>query len=148
MKTWGKRLLVAVVGFLAAGLLGCGASQEARGTLEPVATTVPFSEYLGLPQPSPTFNPTGPTRNCSDFTDWGDAQGFYETARRAGMNQHILDVDRDGIACEPLLLAQWRGTWYALDEAIEARALTEQALSERSDYQLDSFRDTYDRDRY
>lgn len=40
--------------------------------------------------------------DCADFSDWHDAQRFYEAAGVG--DPHGLDRDGDGIACERLKL--------------------------------------------
>ena len=47
-----------------------------------------------------TYDPSGPDRNCGDFSSQSEAQAFYEAAG-AG-DPHRLDGDGNGVACESL----------------------------------------------
>jgi hypothetical protein len=41
-------------------------------------------------------------RDCSDFPSQHGAQAFYEANGGPRSDPHLLDEDRDGIACEAL----------------------------------------------
>ncbi len=47
-----------------------------------------------------TYDPSGPDRDCGDFSSQAEAQAFYEAAG-AG-DPHRLDGNNDGVACESL----------------------------------------------
>lgn len=51
---------------------------------------------------SPKYDPLGPDKDCSDFKQWGDAQGFYIAAGGPAVDRHRLDGNKDGIACNSL----------------------------------------------
>lgn len=48
------------------------------------------------------YSPTGPDRDCGDFSSQAQAQCFFEAAGGPGRDPHGLDGDHDGIACESL----------------------------------------------
>lgn len=51
--------------------------------------------------PSSAYSPDPAIdRDCGDFSNWRDAQDFYEASGDA--DPHGLDADNDGIACETL----------------------------------------------
>jgi hypothetical protein len=61
----------------------------------------------GLP-PTPTaivggelvYDPLEPDRDCGDFSQWRDAQAFYEAAGGPTSDPQRLDGNNDGVACE------------------------------------------------
>ena len=67
------------------------------------ATAVPTSAL-----PSPTidpsllFDPFGPDRDCSDFSNWEDVYDFYLAAGGPSQDPHGLDGNNDGDPCESL----------------------------------------------
>jgi len=46
------------------------------------------------------YDPTGPDRDCSDFSTQAEAQAFFEVA--GADDPHRLDSDGDGVVCESL----------------------------------------------
>ena len=72
------------------------------------------------PEPDPTpaaqafadlpFDPSGPDRNCDEFTSWWDAQNFFLAAGGPVDDPHRLDRNGDGAACESLPGAPRGGT--------------------------------------
>ena len=54
----------------------------------------------GSSPPSLAYDPSGPDRDCGDFSSQGEAQTFFEAA--GGGDPHRLDGDNDGVACESL----------------------------------------------
>ncbi|UFJ39304.1 thermonuclease family protein [Brevibacillus humidisoli] len=46
------------------------------------------------------YDPSGPDRDCSDFSSHEEAQAFYEAAVGPKSDPHRLDRDGDGLACE------------------------------------------------
>ena len=82
-------------------------TDSSLSTPAPMATPVPDPEltpaapqYAGLP-----FDPSGPDRNCSDFSSWWDAQNFFLAAGGPDEDPHRLDHNGDGTVCESLLPA-------------------------------------------
>ena len=87
-------------------------------TLTPIPTQAPMPTQTPTAAPTPTvvivtpppstsgytgpYDPSGPDRDCGDFSNWSDAQSFYEAAGGPASDRHDLDRDRDGIACETL----------------------------------------------
>ncbi|MDA1279534.1 MAG: excalibur calcium-binding domain-containing protein [Chloroflexi bacterium] len=67
-------------------------------SIEPVATSTPEP----IATASTGFDPFGPDRNCSDFTDWLTAQEFFLAAGGPTDDPHRLDGNNDGIACQSL----------------------------------------------
>ena len=77
-----------------------------------IETTNTLPAQQAEPQPAPstpnsvsspsslTYDPTGPDRNCSDFSSQTEAQAFYEAAGPG--DPHRLDGNSDGVACESL----------------------------------------------
>ena len=67
------------------------------------ATAVPTSAL-----PSPTidpsllFDPFGPDRDCTDFSNWEDVYDFYLAAGGPSEDPHGLDGNNDGDPCESL----------------------------------------------
>jgi len=67
-----------------------------------------------VPSPKPTFSPQPPPSggggyncsanvyNCSDFQYQEDAQYVFEYCGGVGNDVHVLDNDKDGVACETL----------------------------------------------
>ena len=86
-----------------------GAPSSVAGVSEPAVTPTPVP--VATPQPtlvSPAFvdlpfDPTGPDRNCDDFSTWWDAQNFYLASGGPATDPHRLDNNGDGTACESLV---------------------------------------------
>ena len=76
-------------------------------TFDSTDYAIPAPSTSGMPQPTPTmqpslalrYDPAGQDRNCDDFTTWQDAQAFFLATQN---DSHGLDPDGDGIACEDL----------------------------------------------
>jgi len=49
---------------------------------------------------SPTYDPSGPDRDCGDFSTQTEAQAFFEASGPS--DPHRLDSDGDGVVCESL----------------------------------------------
>jgi micrococcal nuclease len=64
----------------------------------PESTSPPHtgSSYSG------PYDPSGPDRDCGDFSTHAEAQAFFETAGGPTRDPHRLDGDGDGVACENL----------------------------------------------
>lgn len=60
----------------------------------------PVDEPLGEPGSSLTYDPSGPDKDCGDFTSQAEAQAFYEAA--GPTDPHRLDSDGDAFVCESL----------------------------------------------
>jgi len=80
-----------------------------RRIVSAVAAGAPTPTVVIVVAPSPStsgytgpYDPSGPDRDCGDFSNWSDAQAFYEAAGGPASDRHDLDRDRDGIACETL----------------------------------------------
>jgi micrococcal nuclease len=79
---------------------------------KPAATKQPTSRpptpRPPTPVPSPpsggvcgtSYSPSGPDRDCPDFTSQGQAQCLFIAAGGPSRDPHRLDADNDGIACE------------------------------------------------
>ena len=72
-----------------------GPTQQARP--QPAA---PNGAGEGSSPPSLAYDPSGPDRDCGEFSSQSEAQAFYEAA--GGGDPHRLDGDNDGVACESL----------------------------------------------
>ena len=72
-----------------------GPTQQAQP--QPAA---PSGAGEGSSTSSLTYDPSGPDRNCGDFSSQSEAQAFFEAA--GGGDPHRLDGDGDGVACESL----------------------------------------------
>jgi micrococcal nuclease len=48
------------------------------------------------------YDPSGPDRDCPDFSTHAEAQTFFEAAGGPASDPHRLDGDDDGVACERL----------------------------------------------
>ena len=46
------------------------------------------------------FNPNGADRNCVDFSSQDEAQVFFQAAGGSANDQHGLDPDGNGFACD------------------------------------------------
>jgi micrococcal nuclease len=73
---------------------------------EPALKPLPV-EPVSAPKPAaPTysgrFDPSGPDRDCGNFSTHAEAQAFFIAAGGPGSDRHRLDSDHDGIACEAL----------------------------------------------
>ena len=78
----------------------------------PISGTTPVLEALAqLP-----YDPSGPDRDCVDFTSWWDAQNFYLAAGGPDQDPHSLDHNGDGSACESLSGAPTQVSEPSLDE--------------------------------
>lgn len=66
-----------------------------------VSTSVKLPGGARTPTPKPTRIPIT-DRNCSDFSNWEEAQDFFEAEGGPEQDPHRLDADGDGIACESL----------------------------------------------
>ena len=76
-----------------------------QSQIQSTPTVIATVEVIRLPIGKRTmkpirFDPSGPDRDCGDFSSWEEAQDFYEVA--GGNNAHRLDSDRDGVACQNL----------------------------------------------
>jgi len=49
-----------------------------------------------------SYDPSGPDRDCGDFSTQEEAQRFFEAAGGPEKDPHRLDSDGDGVACEGL----------------------------------------------
>jgi micrococcal nuclease len=91
------------------GLWGAGCQTP------PTITTTPLPQPPPPAQATPTrpsgggggvcgtpYSPTGPDRDCGDFSTQSQAQCFFRAAGGPGRDPHRLDADNDGIACESL----------------------------------------------
>ncbi len=70
----------------------------------PTPTPIPMPMPTPTPTPSSSllYDPFGPDRNCGDFSQWADAQAFFEAAGGPTSDPHRLDGNSDGIACQSL----------------------------------------------
>ena len=77
-------------------------------------TAIPIPAPTRIPTPAATRIPTAtpipaataePDRDCSDFTEWREAQAFFEAQGGPQSDPHRLDRDGDGIACKSLQAA-------------------------------------------
>ena len=59
-------------------------------------------EDMPTASPSPSLDPSGPDRDCGDFSTQAEAQAFYEAAGGPASDPHRLDGEGDGTACESL----------------------------------------------
>ena len=80
----------------------------------PAATATPIPATTRIPTPAATRIPAAtpipaataePDRDCSDFTEWREAQAFFEAQGGPESDPHGLDRDGDGIACKSLQAA-------------------------------------------
>ena len=62
----------------------------------------PAQEATATPTPTATRPDPEDDRNCSDFSTWQEAQGFFESEGGPASDPHRLDGDGDGVACESL----------------------------------------------
>jgi micrococcal nuclease len=66
----------------------------------------PILEVAPPPASSPgytgSYDPSGPDRDCPDFSTHAEAQAFFEAAGGPASDPHRLDGDDDGVACEKL----------------------------------------------
>lgn len=51
---------------------------------------------------SQAYDPSGPDRDCGEFSTQAEAQAFYEAAGGPVSDPHGLDGEGDGVACESL----------------------------------------------
>jgi len=54
------------------------------------------------PASSSDYDPTGPDRDCGDFTTWKEANDFFVAAGGPNADPHRLDGDHDGVPCQSL----------------------------------------------
>ena len=68
--------------------------------IEPEPVTQPEPEPIPVIEPDP--EPPFMDRNCDEFATQAEAQQFFEAeeAQFPG-DRHVLDIDNDGVACEP-----------------------------------------------
>jgi hypothetical protein len=85
--------LLAEIVELPGGAAGPAVSAAAAATPTRAAGPTPTPR----PQPAPFVD-----KDCADFATWREAQAFYEREGGPARDQHGLDNDRDGIACEGL----------------------------------------------
>jgi len=65
----------------------------------------PTPDETSAPPPSDAtlpYDPSGPDRDCGDFSSQEEAQAFYEAAGGPEEDPHRLDSDGNGVACESL----------------------------------------------
>jgi competence protein ComEC len=62
-------------------------------------TSLPIGRRSGRPV---IYDPSGPDRDCTEFSIWEEAQDFYEAAGGPDRDPHRLDPDRNGVACQSL----------------------------------------------
>ena len=66
----------------------------------------PYQESTPVPAVSttggPRYDPDGPDRDCGDFETWEESQAFFAAAGGPERDDHRLDSDNNGIACESL----------------------------------------------
>ena len=83
----------------------------ASSTGEYAVDAQPSSPALAAPVPvedepadvtgsSPPYDPSGPDKDCGDFSSQAEAQAFYEAAGGPAQDPHRLDGEGDGVACE------------------------------------------------
>jgi micrococcal nuclease len=48
------------------------------------------------------YDPSGPDRDCGDFSTWKQANDFFKAAGGPNSDPHRLDGDNDGVPCEAL----------------------------------------------
>ena len=68
--------------------------------LAPVQVTSPPSGEVSSPPTPLAYDPSGPDKNCADFSSQAQAQAFFEAAGPG--DPHRLDGNNDGVACESL----------------------------------------------
>ena len=69
----------------------------------PAAPTAPeVSEAPTQIKPDAKYDPNGPDRDCGDFKTQREAQDFFEAAVGPERDPHLLDRNKDGMACESL----------------------------------------------
>ena len=73
---------------------------NAQPSAPQLPTPVPDGETTTAPSSSLTHDPSGPDRDCGDFSSQTEAQAFFEAAGPG--DSHGLDSEGDGIACESL----------------------------------------------
>ena len=74
-----------------------GIAPPRRAQPQPAA---PSGAGEGLSTSSLAYDPSGPDRDCGEFSSQSEAQAFFEAA--GGGDLHRLDRDGDGVACESL----------------------------------------------
>ena len=68
----------------------------------PAPTLAPTPATGPTPEPSPSHEETFVDLDCSDFSEWREAQSFFESQGGPDEDPHGLDGDGDGIACQSL----------------------------------------------
>ena len=69
----------------------------------PLAATTPDVSKAPTPvKPGLRYDPGGPDRDCSDFETQREAQNFFEASGGPARDPHLLDRNKDGMACESL----------------------------------------------
>lgn len=86
-------------GLWAVGSNGSYDSTKANRPIVPSGSKVPTSSPSG---DHTTYDPSGPDRDCSDFSTHAEAQAFFIAAGGPGADRHRLDSDHDDVACETL----------------------------------------------
>ncbi len=78
----------------------------AGSTGYPIVGNQPYRERTEAPAASATdnmrYDPDGPDRDCGDFETWQESQTFFVAAGGPERDDHRLDGDNNGIACESL----------------------------------------------
>jgi len=72
---------------------------------QPSGSGEPTPDETSAPPPADAtlpYDPSGPDRDCADFSSQEEAQAFYEAAGGPQEDPHRLDSDGNGIACESL----------------------------------------------
>jgi hypothetical protein len=71
-------------------------------TIMPVPTAPPPPSSPGSSGYTGPYDPSGPDRDCGDFSSRSEAQAFFEAAGGPSSDPHRLDADGDGAVCEDL----------------------------------------------
>ena len=73
---------------------------------DPILSNQPDREPTEAPAASATdglrYDPDGPDRDCGDFQTWQESQAFFVAAGGPERDDHRLDSDNNGVACESL----------------------------------------------
>jgi len=101
--TWGLSVTAAELESLRGMLGGCPSAVQLVAVDDPgLLPEVPPTSTPLLGDGVLLYDPLGPDRDCGEFTQWRDAQRFYEGAGGPGSDPHRLDGNNDGVACESL----------------------------------------------
>ena len=84
------------------GTWGVFVTAEELARDNPCSLTPEGSEPSSTPPTGLPFDPSGPDRDCGDFTSQQEAQAFYKAAGGPTTDRHGLDRDGDGVACQSL----------------------------------------------